>query len=394
VDLTKIRPRHVISPAFWQRGFYSVRELARARNQSAPATPDIEELYAPDETAKPVRPALRILFAAPRYDYGDPRRGEGIEEFYFLRTLVAMGYRVVRFDSLELIRKYGKAAMNRMLLDSVDHYKPDLLMTVLFKEEFEPAVIARLTRELRGRTFNWFCDDQWRFDAFSRRWAGNFGWVVTTSHAAEQRYHAAGLDNVIVSQWGCNHFVYRPQPVAKCFDVSFVGQPHGDRPRIVAALRRAGIDVSVWGFGWPAGRISQEEMIRVFSASRINLNLSNASVGKEDQVKGRDFEVPGCGGFMITKYSTELASCYEPGVEVETYRDLDGLVETIRHYLTDAERREQIAVRGYERTIREHTMESRLSSILATVASAPPNQEKYPAGLREGIGGRETRSTM
>jgi spore maturation protein CgeB len=369
VDLTKIRPRHLVSPAFWQRSFYSVRDLARPPVGTPLPGADIEDIYGPSDEARPIGRPLRILFAAPRFDYGDPRRGEGIEEHYFLRTLVSMGHRVVRFDSLELVRKHGRAGMNRMLLEAVDRYQPEIMMTVMFKEEFESTVVDRVTQGMNGRTVNWFCDDQWRFETYSRRWASHFGWAVTTSRAAEQKYVAEGINNVIVSQWGCNHFLYRPMPVQKRFDVTFVGQPHGGRPRIISALRRAGIDVSVWGFGWRAGRITQEQMIRVFNESRINLNLSNASVGKADQVKGRDFEVPGCRGFMITKHSDELASCYESGLEVETYRDQDDLIDKTRHYLADEERREQVAARGYERTIREHTMESRLSHILATVAS-------------------------
>jgi spore maturation protein CgeB len=108
-------------------------------------------------------------------------------------------------------------------------------------------------------------------------------------------------------------------------------------------------------------------MLRVFNLSRINLNLSNASVGKLDQVKGRDFEVPGCRGFIITKRSNELSSYYKPGFEVETYDDQDELIEKVRHYLAADKEREQVAVRGYERTIREHTMESRISAIFQTV---------------------------
>jgi len=57
------------------------------------------------------------------------------------------------------------------------------------------------------------------------------------------------------------------------YDVSFVGQPHGNRRQVISALRKAGINVYVWGGGWESGRLSQEEMIRVFNQSRINTTV-------------------------------------------------------------------------------------------------------------------------
>ena len=59
-------------------------------------------------------------------------------------------------------------------------------------------------------------------------------------------------------------------------------------------------------------------MIEVFSRSRINLNLSNASNPwwrrwrrRRDQIKGRNFEVPGCGGFLLTQPADDLERYFE-----------------------------------------------------------------------------------
>ena len=366
MDFTKLRPHHLVDRHVWRRGFYSVRELALSKHRPADLEP-IEELDAPSGDARPPARRLRILFAAPRYDYGDPRRGLGIEETYFLNALVAMGHKAIRFDSLTLAKAHGKPQMNRLLVDTVARYDPDVLMTIMFKDEFEPSAIHLLTDRMGGRTVNWFCDDQWRFESYSRRWAPHFGWVVTTSQAALERYASAGINNVIKSQWGCNHFLYRPFGGPKRFDVSFIGQPHGDRPVVIESLRRAGINVSVWGFGWPAGKVSQSEMIAIFSGSKINLNLSNASTMDVDQIKGRDFEVPGCAGFLLTKGSVELRDYYDPGQEVESYESVDELIDKIRHYLAADSEREQIARRGYKRTLRDHTMETRLTEVFERV---------------------------
>jgi spore maturation protein CgeB len=242
----------------------------------------------------------------------------------------------------------------------------------MFKNEFEEETLDQLKTTMRGRTIAWFCDDHWRFDSYTRFWAPHFGWPVTTSHRAVERYKAEGINNVLLSQWGCNHFLYQPLPLEKKYDVTFVGQPHGNRPEVIRAIQRAGIDVHVWGFGWPNGRISQTDFVRIISLSKINLNLSNASVGRTDQLKGRDFEVPGCRGFLITKNTDDLGRYYEVGREVEAYESTDELIEKIRHYLKADAERDAISEAGYGRTMADHTMEIRLTQLFNAVLDATP----------------------
>jgi spore maturation protein CgeB len=386
VDIRKLRPGHVLDRRFWVRAAYALRDLTRPALETA-MVGRVEIHHFPRlDVDRPTRP-LRVMFAAPRFDYGDPRRGFGIEENLFAHALIAMGHQVVRFDPPTLVRAIGRAGMNRMLLEVADRYQPDVLLMVLFKDEFDPAVVSRLTREMHGHTVNWFCDDQWRYDSFSRRWASNFGWVVTTSREAFGRYAAEGISSPILSQWACNHFLYRPLPLAKEIDISFVGQPHGDRVDVIEALRRAGLNVVARGLGWPGGRMTQGEMIRFFSISRINLNLSNASTAGIDQVKARDFEVPGCRGFLVTKRTEEIGRFYKLGQEIETYGDVGELIDTIRRYLADDDARERIAAAGYLRTIRDHTMERRLSAILNHVMTGSRGRPVDLAGPPESGGG-------
>ncbi len=79
---------------------------------------------------------------------------------------------------------------------------------------------------------------------------------------------------MILSQWACNRYAYDWTGRELEYDVTFVGQSYGERPATVERLRAEGFDVRCWGFGWPEGRIEHDEMVRVFGASRINLNLS------------------------------------------------------------------------------------------------------------------------
>src|SRR5262249_7663540 len=107
------------------------------------------------------------------------------------------------------------------------------------------------------------------------------------------------------------------------------------------------------------------EMVRVFNRSRINLNLSNSSQpGFRQQIKGRNFEIPGAGGFLLTSDADNLEEYYADKKEIVIFRSEDELTELIPYYLKNDAAREAIAKAGYERTIREHTWERRWSDIL------------------------------
>ncbi|MDH4152461.1 MAG: glycosyltransferase [Nitrospira sp.] len=375
---------------------------------------------------------MRILYAAMKYDYGKPEQGFSFEHYNFYHSLLHMGHDILYFDYMTLMQRYGREGMNQRLKEVAALEKPDLLFTVLFTDQFDPVVLRELT-DTALPTLNWFCDDHWRFDDYSREWAPCFSWVVTTAVSALPKYEKIGYHNVIKSQWACNHFMYRKADAAPRYDVTFVGQPHGNRRHVIRALRKAGIQVQAWGNGWESGRISQEEMIRVFGLSRINLNLSNSSVpiggnmkencgtdvaqghvfrcrvarvldrvpfggqvkawGKAlrrlsiisegsvtrtavldqsvgtygEQIKGRNFEIPGCGGFQLTGNADNLEQYYQDGREVVIFHDNDELIDKIRFYLAHEEERSVIAQAGHERTLREHTYAHRFRDIFSTM---------------------------
>jgi len=363
---------------------------------------------------------MRILYVAMKYDYADPARGCGFEHYNFFDALHQMGQDILYFDFMTLLQRHGRATMNARLREVVRAEQPDLLFCMLFKEELDRRVMRAISESGGTRTVNWFCDDHWRFEAFSRHWAPCFNLAVTTAESALPKYQHCGITNVLKSQWACNPYLYRKLDLPLDCDVTFVGQPHGTRPATIAALHAAGIDVRTWGQGWETGRLSQEEMIRCFNRSRINLNLANASVAHPpgstarlhaaaeraavrllnrttagraikdkiksarapqhptltqnstlttqnlilpEQIKGRNFEVPGCSGFLLTSPVEDLDRYYEPEREICLFADERELVEKIRYYLAHEDARAAIARAGYERTRREHTYVHRFTEI-------------------------------
>ncbi len=335
---------------------------------------------------------MHILYVAPKYDYGDLARGFSFEHYNFFDTLTHMGYDITYFDYMTLYQQLGKAVMNARLRDIVGIEKPDLLFCVLFEHELDIDTIRDISRNTDTVTYNWFCDDHWRFENFSRHWAPAFNWVSTTAESALPKYRHVGYTNVIKTQWACNQFLYQPSNKSIEHDVTFVGQPHGTRRETIATLRKAGVAVQTWGHGWAEGRLTQEEMIQVFSTSRVNLNLSNASTvspgwrGRlrwhhrqlSQQIKGRNFEIPGCGGFTLTGTAENLDQYYKLGNEVGVFDDAYGLVEKVKYYLDHESERQRIAQAGYDRTIAAHTYEKRFNDIFTAIGLRKRRQQPRP----------------
>ena len=314
----------------------------------------------------------KVLYVAMHYDYGKQEQGTSFEFHNFYLTLKRMFPEVIEFDFATVLQQVGKDRMNELLLETAARVGPDLVFCVLFTDELTPSTISKLSETYT--TFNWFCDDHWRFNSFSRHYAPYFTFVSTTDAHALAKYEAIGYRTTLLTQWACNHFSYRKQPdVVRTIDVSFVGQPHGNRRSWIEYLRKSCVEVQAYGQGWPNGRIAQDQMIRIFNASQINLNLSNSSMNihtllrRQEQIKGRNFEIPGCGGFLLTNYVSHLEEFYEFGKEIVCFENKRDLLQKVRYYLSHEDEREEIARRGFERTCHEHTYEKRFQTLFKSM---------------------------
>ena len=306
----------------------------------------------------------------------------------FLKPLENLGCEVIPFDFGGRLRTLGREGMNRELLSIVQCEKPDLVFFVPHTDQFVPDVVDEISRHTI--TLGYFFDDMWRVE-YSRFWARHFTFVTTSDVNGLSKFRKDGFFNVIYSPFACNHNVYTRKELPKIYDVTFVGQYHPQREWFISRLKKSGIDVRIWGVGWPTGMLNSVDMVNVFNQSRINLNLSNCiswdlrylttpsrsiknslrawreivrSITRPDvktveQVKGRHFEINSCGGFQLSYYVEGLERLYAIGDEIALFTSPEDLVEKTHYYLKNEDEREAVAQHGYERTLREHTMERR-----------------------------------
>lgn len=330
---------------------------------------------------------MKILLSCMLHSYGNPSREYSYEYFNFYQTLQHMGHEVELFDYMGEIHTLGRDAMNQKLLARVRDWQPAVTLFSLYTDQFDALVIDKLREHTKTLCF--FHDDTWRVE-YSRSWAQHFDYFSTPDINGELKYREIGLPNAIYFPFGCNERIFRKLDVAKRFDVSFVGTWHPYREWLIKRILKAGINVIAAGHRWPRGEIKQEDMVRLFNESRINLNLSNSaswdvrylafsprailnrlrSRKNIEQLKARGFELGGCGAFQLSYYVDGLERCYEMNREICVYSDPDDLIEKIKFYLAHESLRESIAAAGLNRTLKDHTFAKRFNLVFQRMGLA------------------------
>jgi spore maturation protein CgeB len=332
---------------------------------------------------------MKAALCMMQYDYGEPSRGFSYEYInIFLPMKKILGEtNVILFDFYAEFRKSGKAAMNEKLKDFINSEHPDFTLFCLFENELDEQILLSLKE--KTVTAAYFFDDPWRKE-YARYWRNYFHYSTTPDYYSHLQYLSEGKSNIIYAPFGYNSDIYKKIDIEKKYDVSFVGGYNPYRKWALDFLRNKGVKVSVFGRGWGKSWLSQEEMVNVFNSSKINLNLSNSisydyryivsSIlspkdikqllllkKNKEQVKGRHFEINGCGGFQLSYFVPGLNLMYEIDKEIAVYEDIDSLPDEINFYLNNPGVRDEAARAGYERSLKDHKAENYLSDLIRQI---------------------------
>ncbi len=149
------------------------------------------------------------------------------------------------------------------------------------------------------------------------------------------------------------------------------------RWRCVTALREfapliAG-DAEGWGraFGQDSGvrllgRLDYyADLPRFYPMSAVSLNCTSRQM--KGAVNQRVFDVPACGGFVLTDRRAQLDLLFEPGREVVVYDAPEEIPGLVARYTRDAAARGRVSGAARSRILACHTYEHRLSELLAAM---------------------------
>lgn len=300
--------------------------------------------------------------------------------------------------NVEKVReKYSKIIFNE-IKEINKEYRVDLFFTYYSSRHILPEVIDKI-KDLGIITVNFYCNNIHQFDLVSEI-APHYDYCMFPEREALQKYIDVGANPVHI-QMAANPDIYKPYPLNREYDVTFVGQNYLSRQDYMEYLYRNGIDVHAWGPNWenalmPSkrgmvnrvksklglnkqvlpktnvnGPLSDEELINMYSRSKISLNFSEVVVSDKNYDSGaikrhirlRDFEAPMSGAFYITGYQDELKEYYEIDKEIVCYDTKEELLEKIRYYLKHPDEAEAIRIAGHKRALKDHTWENRFKEL-------------------------------
>lgn len=269
-------------------------------------------------------------------------------------------------------RKQIKCFENRLRL-ILDRFEADLFL-VIKGEMIDGKFIESIGKEYGIRTILWFPDDPRFFNSLVRHVACYYDYIFTKSDVMIPRYKEANAQRVYSLAFACDPAVHVFKPFTpKSKRVSFIGAYDNRRGSIVKSLHdgniqiygpywsifykgRGSINPAVWG----------EAVANVYNSSKMGLNVhvwSDLDVAPNM----RTFEIPACGTLMLTDRVRGIENYYDVGKEILCYNDVKDLKELIDYYSEMHEERESISIKGYHRTIANHTYDHRMKQMLSLI---------------------------
>lgn len=360
---------------------------------------------------------MRIFYAADH----EPFPGNNLWHNNLYLPLVDLGFQVIRFDydltphfknadpsdpSQRQVIEQNRPRLEQALLQQIEaahRTEPIDVFFSYFYSAFCSAAVIRAIRAMGICTMNWYCNGSFQFHLV-KEIAPAYDYCLVPERFRLDDYRRVGA-NPIYCQEAANPNFYKPYDLPYLYDVTFVGQQYGDRAVYLKHLLDHHIQTRVWGLNWQTqipgwrrmgkriirtlqgrtgelvpglpgeicgGPLTDDELVKMFSQSKINLGFSN--VGNThlldkpiQQVRLRDFEVPMSGGFYLVQAYDELADFFEPGKEIVFFYDKKDLLEKARYYLEHEDQREAIRQAGLRRARAQHTWQKRLQSVFCEI---------------------------
>jgi spore maturation protein CgeB len=266
--------------------------------------------------------------------------------------LLEMGHEVYFYNTVNPIEK----DFNKVLND----FQPQLIFCCISGNKdvtpFEPLEeIKEITNKGNIKTFNWFCDDTWRFDNFSKHFCHYFTVCSTPEYSFLNKFAENGYKNIILGQWHCNEDLYTNN--FKKYNLGFCGGMTESRLKFLKQLNKE----ITYFYG-----CSYEDMISLYSSCKISLNLTinDNDIFKKQQMKLRIFEATCANSLLLTENVENIQMYYKPNEEIVCFNNSEECSQLIDYYLKNEKETMRISQNGRNRFLKEHTSKIRLTKIL------------------------------
>ncbi len=273
----------------------------------------------------------------------------------------------------------GATPADRALVRQVAQFEPDLVMTLL--GNYTPPSTIKMVRQVTQAPI--ICWVQDHMGTMGRQYVIGSGYDYLFAKdlaMVELMRRFTHQNDVHYLAEACNPRIHRPvvptpeQRQRYQCEVTTAATLYYYRSAVLESI--ADFDLKIWGscpkfYDGPlrsrhAGSgVYGDGKAACFRTAKIVLNTLFPT--EISGLNARAFEAAGCGAFQLMNESQAITRHFEPGREIEVFRNLAELREKIRFYLDHDDERIAIANAGAERAHREHTYAIRLQEIFDTV---------------------------
>ena len=295
------------------------------------------------------------------------RHGLGIgpnldHDAFFVQPLREVFSEVIVYDMWKRYAEIGVRKSNEEIIDIVCTQQPKSLLWPSMSYEIMESTFQKI-REQGTLVVGWFFDDEIRFDNYSKWWIPFLNYCLTNDKEAVKKYEKSGIHakHMVL---GSNPNIFKRVDTKLIYNATFVGRNFGNREIMINHIASNGISVKTFGKGWSNGYVTTEEMVKIFNASKINLNFAELyGLNSRQQIKNRIFEVCMAGGFLLCEYVPGIEDFFEIGEQIVCFKNIDEATDKIKYFLTHDDERKAIAQAGYKRARTEYTQTAKLIEV-------------------------------
>ena len=321
-----------------------------------------------------------------------------LDEAGFIKSTRSMAERIANRVAGRPLSGYQQ--LNRALVEQAAAFSPDVIL-IGKGRWFTPAALKAAKKVSSAMLVNWGTDDPFNRADNSRDLLNSiplYDLYVCTKKEIMSDVRRAGCANVAYVRFGYKPQVHFPEAPASdvererfACDVMFVGGCDAHRTAYFEALVRAmpGVKLGLYGMYWERVR-ELRPYARGFAVARdYRLAVGGAKIAanlvrranRDDHVM-RTFEIPACGGFMLTERSSTHSELFAEDNEAAFFSAPEEFVTKVRSYLGRDADRAKIAAAGHRKiTQGRHTYGDRLAQIVEAVRALRELQMPHPIGV-------------
>lgn len=131
----------------------------------------------------------------------------------------------------------------------------------------------------------------------------------------------------------------------KKYDVVFAGSYTKKRSMVINFLKNNGIEIYCLGSGFKNPPLYGEDLNKIYNKARIILNLNREKLGYSVRVA----QAMGSGSFVLSENAGGLKEFFCIREDLDIFESQDELLDKIKFYLSNYQKREAIAKKGMEK---------------------------------------------